>query len=257
MAPRDAALGRARSLRGREGRHRSPVPLLPLADADGRYLSHRAQRGDVRHAREHPRSRRHDPGAHRGLEEHAAREQDGHDRRRANAAGTVARCGRSDRRHGTVSAPTMAPKSITLDALNGMSADEFRRALGAVFEHSPWVAERAWPARPFPTLDALHAAMAAAVRQASREEQLALLRAHPDLGGKASRAGAMTEASVAEQSSAGLDRLSLEEYERFERLNTTYRAKFDFPFVIAVRHHDKRAILSIRRAPGPHRRAGA
>ena len=137
----------------------------------------------------------------------------------------------------------MAPTSITLETLNGMSGDDFRRALGAVFEHSPWVAERAWPARPFPTLDALHAAMAAAVRQASREEQLALLRAHPDLGGKASRAGAMTEASVAEQSSAGLDRLSLEEYARFERLNTAYRAKFDFPFVIAVRHHDKRAIL--------------
>ena len=85
--------------------------------------------------------------------------------------------------------------------------------------------------------------MAAAVRQASREEQLALLRAHPDLGGKAARAGAMTEASVAEQSSAGLDRLSDEEFERFERLNTAYRTKFGFPFVIAVRHHDKRAIL--------------
>ena len=137
----------------------------------------------------------------------------------------------------------MAPTSITLDALNGMSAGEFRRALGAVFEHSPWVAERAWPARPFPTRDALHAAMAAAVRQASREEQLALLRAHPDLGGKVARTGAMTEASVAEQSSAGLDRLSDEEYERFERLNTAYRTKFGFPFVIAVHHHDKRAIL--------------
>jgi OHCU decarboxylase len=117
----------------------------------------------------------------------------------------------------------MAPTSITLDALNGMSGDDFRRALGAVFEHSPWVAERAWPARPFATCDALQTAMAAAVRQASRDEQLALLRAHPDLGGKAARAGAMTDASVAEQSSAGLDRLSHEEYERFERLNTAYR----------------------------------
>lgn len=137
----------------------------------------------------------------------------------------------------------MTPTSITLDALNGMSGDDFRRTLDAIFEHSPWVAERAWPARPFPTRDALHAAMAAAVRQASGEEQLALLRAHPDLGGKAARAGAMTAASVAEQSSAGLDRLNHEEYERFERLNTAYRTKFGFPFVIAVRHHDKRAIL--------------
>jgi 2-oxo-4-hydroxy-4-carboxy-5-ureidoimidazoline decarboxylase len=137
----------------------------------------------------------------------------------------------------------MASTSIALETLNGMSGDNFRRALGDVFEHSPWVAERAWPARPFATLDALHTAMAVAVRQASRHEQLALLRAHPDLGGKAARAGAMTDASVAEQSSAGLDRLSHEEYERFERLNTAYRTKFGFPFVIAVRHHDKRAIL--------------
>jgi 2-oxo-4-hydroxy-4-carboxy-5-ureidoimidazoline decarboxylase len=138
----------------------------------------------------------------------------------------------------------MGPTPITLDTLNGMSGDDFRRTLGAVFEHSPWVAERAWLTRPFPTLDALHAAMAASVRRASREEQLALLRAHPDLGGKAARAGAMTEASVAEQSSAGLDRFSDEEYERFEWLNTAYRTKFGFPFVIAVRHHDKQAILA-------------
>ena len=137
----------------------------------------------------------------------------------------------------------MAPPPITLETLNGMRGDDFRRVLGAVFEHSPWVAERAWPARPFATLDALHTAMAASVRQASREEQLALLRAHPDLGAKAARVGAMTEASVAEQSSAGLDRLDDEEYERFERLNRAYRTKFGFPFVIAVRHHDKRAIL--------------
>jgi 2-oxo-4-hydroxy-4-carboxy-5-ureidoimidazoline decarboxylase len=137
----------------------------------------------------------------------------------------------------------MPSTSITLETLNGMSGDDFRRALGAVFERSPWVAERAWPARPFPTREALHAAMAAAVGQASRQEQLALLRAHPDLGGKAARAGAMTDASVAEQSSAGLDRLSHEEYERFERLNAAYHTKFGFPFVIAVRHHDKRAIL--------------
>lgn len=137
----------------------------------------------------------------------------------------------------------MALPSIALETLNRMSSDDFRRTLGAIFEHSPWVAEGAWPARPFPTLDALHAAMVAAVRQASREAQLALLRAHPDLGGKAARAGLMTDASVTEQSSAGLDRLSDEEYERFERLNTAYRAKFGFPFVIAVRHHDKRAIL--------------
>jgi 2-oxo-4-hydroxy-4-carboxy-5-ureidoimidazoline decarboxylase len=85
--------------------------------------------------------------------------------------------------------------------------------------------------------------MVDAVRHASREEQLALIRAHPDLAGKAARAGAMTASSVAEQSSAGLDRLTGEEYARFERLNAAYREKFGFPFIIAVRRHDKHGIL--------------
>jgi OHCU decarboxylase len=82
------------------------------------------------------------------------------------------------------------------------------------------------------------------VRRASREEQLALIRAHPDLAGKAARAGAMTAASVAEQSSAGLDRLTDEEYARFERLNAAYRETFGFPFIIAVRRHDTHGILA-------------
>ena len=134
--------------------------------------------------------------------------------------------------------------AITLDALNAMDNEDFLRALGRTFEHSPWVAERAWSARPFRDVEALHAAMVGAVRHASRQEQLALLRAHPDLAGKAARAGAMTEASVAEQSSAGLDRLSDDEYDRFERMNGAYRAKFGFPFIIAARTHDTRAILA-------------
>ena len=122
-----------------------------------------------------------------------------------------------------------------------MSGDEFRQALGGVFESSPWVAGRVVDARPFPSIEALHGAMVAAVRRAPREEQLALLCAHPDL---AARAGAMGEASVAEQSSAGLDRLTDEEYERFNQLNAAYRGKFGFPFIIAVRHHDKGGILA-------------
>ena len=125
-----------------------------------------------------------------------------------------------------------------------MSASEFQRALGGVFEGSPWVADRVAAARPFASVDALHAAMVAAVRQASVEEQLGLLRAHPDLAGRATRMGAMSELSVAEQSSAGLDRLSDEEYERFSRLNAEYRETFGFPFIIAVRQHDKRGILA-------------
>src|SRR6266516_2582090 len=112
----------------------------------------------------------------------------------------------------------MATALLTLPALNRMPREEFRLTLGGIVEHSPWVAERAWSMRPFGSVDELHAAMTTVVRQASRAEQLALLRAHPDLAGKAARAGAMTGASIAEQSSAGLDRLSAEEYARVGRL---------------------------------------
>ena len=138
----------------------------------------------------------------------------------------------------------MATTVLSLATLNAMSREAFGQALDGVFEHSPWVAERTWSWRPFSSVEALHAAMTAVVRQSPRADQLALLRAHPDLGGKAARAGAMTAASVGEQSSAGLDRLSDEEYERFGRLNAAYREKFGFPFIIAVRKHDKAAILA-------------
>ena len=132
----------------------------------------------------------------------------------------------------------MSAGVVTLEALNRASRDELEHALGGVFEHSPWIAARALEARPFASVEALHAAMVAVVRRASRDEQLALLGAHPDLAGRAARAGALTNASAAEQSSAGLDRLDDQEYERFGRLNAAYREKFGFPFIIAVRHHD-------------------
>jgi 2-oxo-4-hydroxy-4-carboxy-5-ureidoimidazoline decarboxylase len=134
--------------------------------------------------------------------------------------------------------------AASLETLNRLGRDEFRRVLGGVFEQSPWVADRAFDRRPFASLEALHEAMAQVVRGASREEQLALIRAHPDLAGKAARARAMSAASVAEQSSAGLDQLTEEEYARFERLNGAYREKFGFPFVIAVRQRSKDAILA-------------
>ena len=133
---------------------------------------------------------------------------------------------------------------LTLPDVNRMSLPDFRHALGGVFEHSPWIAERAWAACPFASLEALHAAMTRVVRDASREEQLALLRAHPDLAGRAARAGNLSAASLAEQSSAGLDRLTDEEHERFGRLNAGYREKFGFPFIIAVSKQDKAAILA-------------
>jgi 2-oxo-4-hydroxy-4-carboxy-5-ureidoimidazoline decarboxylase len=134
--------------------------------------------------------------------------------------------------------------TLSLEMVNRLEPAEFTRTLGALFEHSPWVAERSYGSRPFASVDALHGAMMAAVRAAPRAEQLALLRAHPDLAGKAARAGAMSASSVGEQSAAGLDRLTAEEYDRFDRLNRAYREKFGFPFIIAVRRHDTHSILN-------------
>jgi 2-oxo-4-hydroxy-4-carboxy-5-ureidoimidazoline decarboxylase len=131
--------------------------------------------------------------------------------------------------------------TLSLDTLNRMERAEFTRTLGAVFEDSAWIAERVYDARPFATVDALHGALVAVMRGSPRAVQLALLRAHPDL---AARAAAMSRASVAEQASAGLDRLTDEEFERFNRLNAAYRDRFGFPFIIAVRRHDKASILA-------------
>ncbi len=133
---------------------------------------------------------------------------------------------------------------MTPDELSRLDRAGFVAAIGAVFEHSPWIAERAWDRRPFDDLDALMAAMLAVVEAATGDEKLALIRAHPDLAGKAARAGALTERSTAEQAGAGLDRLSDEEFQRFHRLNDAYKTRFGFPFVIAVRGHTKETILA-------------
>jgi 2-oxo-4-hydroxy-4-carboxy-5-ureidoimidazoline decarboxylase len=133
---------------------------------------------------------------------------------------------------------------LTLDHLNTLGAAAFVEALGDIFEHAPWVAEAAAVQRPFTTVTALHEAMLAAVQAAPREQQLAFLRGHPELGGKVARAGAMTAESVAEQGSLGLNRLSDAEFARFEALNAAYRAKFGFPFIICVRRQTRDAILS-------------
>jgi len=136
------------------------------------------------------------------------------------------------------------PPVFTLAALNRMGRDRFVAALGDIFEHSAWVADAAWPGVPFPSVAALHAAMVAAVRSVSPERQLDLIRAHPDLAGKAARSGTMAANSVAEQASAGLLGLGDDEYDRFLRLNIDYRGRFGFPFIIAVRRHDKASLLA-------------
>src|SRR5688500_7543530 len=119
-----------------------------------------------------------------------------------------------------------------MDSINALGRDEFVERFGEVFEASPWVAAAAWERRPFANPRELHAAMADAVRQAPRDRQLDLIRAHPDLAGRAAIAGDVTEHSRDEQASAGLDRLTPEEHEAFTRANTAYRERFGFPFVI-------------------------
>ena len=111
----------------------------------------------------------------------------------------------------------------------------------ALFEHSPWVEARA----DAQTSSGDHwADLMAVVRAATAEEQLALIRAHPELAGKVAIDGTLTEASAAEQASAGLDRLTRAEFEHFHALNAAYRARFDFPFIICVRLTDKAGILA-------------
>lgn len=137
----------------------------------------------------------------------------------------------------------MTPKRRLLQELNSLDQAAWTAALGGIFEHSPWIAAETWPQRPFASLDELQRALQATMFKASAEQQVALIRAHPDLAGKAAIAGDLTQASASEQASAGLDRLSPNEFAAFTRLNTAYRETFDFPFVICVREHSKQSIL--------------
>ncbi len=124
--------------------------------------------------------------------------------------------------------------------VNAMSREAFIAAFGSVFEHSPWVAERAWGRRPFADAADLHAAMAAAVRSAAPDEQLALIRAHPELAGREAVAGALTAASTGEQGRLGFTALSREEFERVARANAAYRDRHGFPCIVALRLHATR-----------------
>jgi OHCU decarboxylase len=128
--------------------------------------------------------------------------------------------------------------------LDGDDEQAFLARYGAVFERSPWVARAAWRHAPFASLDELHAAMVAAVRDAPADQQIELLRAHPELAGREAAAGELTEASTREQSSAGLDRLTAAELERWSALNADYRERFGFPLVVCVREHSKDSILA-------------
>ena len=136
----------------------------------------------------------------------------------------------------------MSEKS-TLDRINELDKECFIARFGSLFEHSPWVAEEAWESRPFGSVEEMWRAFEDAVYSAPRESQLNLIRAHPDLAGKAAVAGELTQESAREQASAGLDRLSPGEFEAFTRMNHEYREKFDLPMVVCVREHTKESIL--------------
>jgi 2-oxo-4-hydroxy-4-carboxy-5-ureidoimidazoline decarboxylase len=135
------------------------------------------------------------------------------------------------------------PLQISLESLNAADKAGLVAALGDIYEHSSWVAEAIADRRPFATIAALHDAMVAAVRAAPAERRLALIRAHPDLAGKAARAVALTPDSKAEQASAGLDRLSETQFAQIHRLDDAYREKFAMPFIICVRRHGRDSIL--------------
>ena len=132
----------------------------------------------------------------------------------------------------------------TIAEVNALPAVSFVAAFGDVAEHAPWVAEHAGAGRPFADREAMIAAFAAAVRQAPKDARLAVIRAHPDLAGKAALAGNLTDESRSEQAGAGLDSLSPEEFARFTDLNRRYGETFGFPFIFAVKGADKHRILA-------------
>jgi len=132
-----------------------------------------------------------------------------------------------------------------MKGVNQLDRAAFVKRFGPLFEHSPWVAEEAWADRPFAGADELFEALQAAMWAAPRERQLALIRAHPDLAGKAAIEGSLTDSSLREQAAAGLDRLTPDEYEAFTRTNAAYRKRFGFPFVVCAREHTKESILRV------------
>lgn len=132
---------------------------------------------------------------------------------------------------------------ITLAALNALDAAAFTKALAQIFEHSSWIPERTAVARPFSETDALHAALCATLAKASATEKLALIRAHPELAGRAAEQHELTADSASEQRGAGLDRCSPAELARLTAANAAYTARFGFPFIIAVKGLGRADIL--------------
>ena len=134
--------------------------------------------------------------------------------------------------------------TFSLATLNHATRDHFVSQVGGIFEHSPWVAEAAWAARPFADVAALHTQMTAAMRNAPHRQQLALLRAHPELAGKAMVANTLTADSDDEQSRSGLTNCSPADFARLQALNAAYNKKFGWPFILAVKFLDRATIIA-------------
>jgi N-carbamoyl-L-amino-acid hydrolase len=134
---------------------------------------------------------------------------------------------------------------ISLSQLNQLTAAEFVAALDGIFEHSPWIAERAHVLRPFSSRLQLLEVMRAAIQWATHAEQLALICAHPDLAGKAAIRNELTAESAREQRGAGLDACTPEQFARLQQLNAAYRTRFGFPFILAVRGHTPDSVIAV------------
>jgi len=133
---------------------------------------------------------------------------------------------------------------ISLESLNALPAEEFVAALTGIFEHSPWVAARAAARRPFDSRQQLLDAMRTVVEEASPADQLALIRAHPQLGTRGRNQPALTAASAQEQRGAGLQACTAQDFARLDALNAAYLEKFGMPFILAVRGHDPASIIA-------------
>ena len=139
-----------------------------------------------------------------------------------------------------------ATRPLSIDGINCFDAKAFTNAFGTVYEHSPWIAERAFSLRPadgYSSIAALHASLVATLGAASRDEQIALLRAHPELAGVETAAGTLTDDSKREQQAAGLNALTADDVARLQSLNSRYRDRFGFPFIIAARNNTQLAIF--------------
>lgn len=134
-------------------------------------------------------------------------------------------------------------KNIQMKTLNAASQEEFTHLLAEIYEHSSWIPNKAWHSRPFSNIDSLHECMLKIVEDSGNEEKLKLLRAHPQLAGKEAKSGTLTDASTEEQSSANLNSLNRQEMEEITALNAQYLDAHQFPFIIAVKGHNKESIF--------------